>query len=264
MISPEQKSNFDAFGFLVLRGAFSDQEARQIEDAYERVMTDAYGPPAKRLDLAKKFVIDPGFCERSAFLRTLPDDPRIGGIVPQLLGPGAIYMGSDGAARVGNTNWHPDQGWDPSIPRGLNDPNFKDETGHYYPGIKVAIYVDAVGANSGCLRVVPGSHLSPFHERLSSLHCDIPDRGVHLLQDPDFEQLGLAPDQVPFYALESRPGDIVFFSHRLWHAALGGSTGRRMFSINFKAGPANDGQRDMAGRKKAGVKKCREASSVVA
>ena len=264
MTSPQQKKFFDTFGFLVLSQTFSPQEARAIEDAYERIMTDAFGEPARRLDLTKQFVIDPGFCERSAFLRNLPEDPRILQTVQDLLGPGAFYTGSDGALRVGDTDWHPDQGWDPSIPEGREDPNFQAQSGHYYPGIKVAIYIDVVGADTGCLRVIPCSIQSPFHEMLRSLHCDIPDRGASLLEDPNFKQLGLAPAQVPAYAIESGPGDVVFFSHQLWHAAIGGAKGRRMFAMSFKAEPSNEGQQNLANHKKNRSKGSREQTPVVA
>ena len=264
MISPEQRCFFDAFGFLVLRQGFSNKEALSIEEAYERIMKDAYGDPAQRSELTKKFVIDPGFCERSAFLRRLPDDPRILQTVHDLLGPGAFYTGSDGALRVGDTDWHPDQGWDPSIPLGREDPNFQAQSGHYYRGIKVAIYIDVVGPDTGCLRVVPGSHQSPFHETLRSLHCDIPDRGAPLLDDPNFERVGLAPPQVPAYAIESSPGDVVFFSHQLWHAAIGGDKGRRMFAMGFKAAPSNEGQQRLADYKKNRSKEIRVQAPVVA
>ena len=41
-------------------------------------------------------------------------------------------------------------------------------------------------------------------------------------------------------SLESQPGDVVFFNQHLWHAAFGGRTGRRMFTLNFGAKPTTD------------------------
>ena len=37
---------------------------------------------------------------------------------------------------------------------------------------------------------------------------------------------------VPHVALETQPGDVVAFNHNLMHASFGGSTARRMFTIN--------------------------------
>ena len=67
---------------------------------------------------------------------------------------------------------------------------------------------------------------------------------------------GLAPEDIPAFAVESSPGgarlplahlivfargdaagavaDVVFFSHQTWHASFGGATGRRMFTLNFR------------------------------
>ena len=177
-----------------------------------------------------------------------------------MLGEGCHYIGSDGSLRVGNTLWHPDQGWDPSIPGGLDDPDFDTTRGHYYAGIKTGIYLDPVDGSTGCLSVIPGSHISPFHESLGSLHCDIPERGRHLLDDPQIKQFDFAGDAVPHYAIASQPGNVVFFSNMLWHAAFGGRTGRRMFAISFKGPPTNEGERQQADSRKRTVQKMRETA----
>ncbi len=49
---------------------------------------------------------------------------------------------------------------------------------------------------------------------------------------------GLEPRDVPSFALESQPGDVVFFSHQLWHASFGGRSGRRMFTLNYRIAEA--------------------------
>lgn len=263
MITAQQKNFFETFGFLVLQQALSPQEMRDIDQAFESVIEEAMaerGVQRDRQKLGEKFVIDPGFCERSPVLTRLPDDPRIGGTAQQLLDPAARYVGSDGALRVGDTLWHPDTGWDPNVPMGPADPNFKPDCGHYYAGIKTSFYLDPVEARTGCLSVIPGSHLSPIHESLASLHCDIPDRAAHLLDDPAFKQFALPDDAVPCYPIESEPGDVVFFSNMLWHAAFGGPTGRRAFTINFKGEPTNDGQREFTEYQSNLVKKFRETA----
>ena len=61
------------------------------------------------------------------------------------------------------------------------------------------------------------------------------------LIDPDTNHFGLVPSDVPSFAIESEPGDAVFFSHQLWHASFGGKVGRRMFTLNFRQAQSDDG-----------------------
>ena len=76
-----------------------------------------------------------GVVERREQLMRLVEDDRIYEPLEQLLGPGFVWVGSDGNLYVGNTNWHPD------------------------------------GSNLEYMRikVVPGSHRPPLHENLKPL-----------------------------------------------------------------------------------------------
>ena len=64
--------------------------------------------------------------------------------------------------------------------------------------------------------------------------------GEQLLYDPKVNHFGLEPSEVPSYAIESEPGDAVFFSHQMWHSSFGGKAGRRMFTLNFRSTQADD------------------------
>ena len=58
-----------------------------------------------------------------------------------------------------------------------------------YPAIKVAMYLDPVGTDDGCLRVIPGSHKTPFSAR-----C------IHLYEhreEPPAYPFGVQPDEIP-------------------------------------------------------------------
>ena len=149
-LADTQKTHFDVFGFLVLRKVFSVEEMQRIDCEYDEIMAEAL--PEQGLEyeearkLSRKFVIDPGFAERRPALNALLNDARINLTLEGLLGPGFYYTGSDGSLRVGNTFWHPDQGWDPSIPKGRDDPGFAAARGHYYLGIKVAFYLDPLAS----------------------------------------------------------------------------------------------------------------------
>ena len=265
MLTTEQQAHFEVFGFLVIRQFFSPDEVNVITRELEAaLLEDRDGKPFEGKE--RQYVTN-WFRERPP-VEFLADDPRIHEPIEQLLGPGYFSTeGNDGNYYVGDTEWHPDLGWDPHIPEGRNDP--KRINGpcrdHYVPSIKVAFYLDPVDKKTGCLRVIPGSHRSPYHEQLWSLHVDIPatvskmasvrpkllemwerdtgstERGEQFLSDPKMNHFGLAPSDIPCYAIESQPGDAVFFSHQIWHSSFGGRVARRMFSLNFRSA-----QRDKA------------------
>ena len=157
------------------------------------------------------------FIDQSEYLSGLLDDSRINGILSSLLGDDFNYLGSDGNYYVGDTDWHSDGGW----PRPIR----------YY---KMAFYLDPLTRESGCLRVIPGSH------RLQK-----PDLFAPLRQrsdEPDFRPFGTAPDEIPCVPLEVDPGDIVVFTECVLHGAFHGRPGRHQHAINFFNNPTTDAQ----------------------
>ena len=260
MLSIQQKSHFDAFGFIAVRQLFSPDEVDVITREFDAAMLEDRG--GKPFDGQKRQELSDWFCGRPS-VEYLTTDERIHGPIKQLLGPeSSMNDGNDGNFYVGDTGWHPDLGWDPSIPQGKNDPEWiagRRGKNHYVPSIKVAFYLDPVSKESGCLRVIPGAHSNPFHDRLWSLHKNIPanaanlenvgpkllemwerdtgslEGGNQLLSDPGVNHFGVDPREVPSYPIESEPGDAVFFSHQMWHSSFGGKVGRRMFTLNFRS-----------------------------
>ncbi len=257
-MTTQHKEHFDTFGFIAMRQLFAAAEMELITREFDAAMSKARnGQP---FDGQQCQSVSDWFEGRP--VEALLEDGRVQGKIDELLGPDNTFKkGNDGNLYVGDTEWHPDMGWDPAIPAGKEDP-FRlagNMIYHYVPSIKVAFYLDPVGRETGCLRVIPGSHRSPYHERFWSLHLDIPARasslehvgpqllamwerdtgsaagGEALLSDPSVNHLALEPGDVPSYAIESEPGDVVFFSHQLWHASFGGASGRRMFTLNFRS-----------------------------
>ncbi len=203
LLSKEEHQHFDSMGFLVFRQLFSPSEMAEIDAAFMRVISG----PAKKLgyDGTSRLSVVPTI-EGDDRLLELFDDARINDIVDGLLGEDCIYHGSDGNYYVGNTSWHPDGG----------APDYRT--------IKVALYLDPVGENSGCLSIIPGSHLAKFHAGLKQAI----DAGTYDRASPEL------PGRYP---LVSEPGDVVVFHHGVWHSSWGGKTGRRMFTINYDASP---------------------------
>jgi ectoine hydroxylase-related dioxygenase (phytanoyl-CoA dioxygenase family) len=214
VLTHEQEAHFRLFGFLVLRGAFDPSEMAAISQDFDEVLSEAraglpFGGAERQIVM--------GFIEKRPSLIAIVEDDRIYEAVQQLLSGTPVWIGSDGNLYVGDTYWHPD-------------------ARAYQPlGIKVALYLDPVGQESGCLRVIPGSHMAVFSVPLESAPLRGPEGG---------RTVGLKPRDVPAYALDSQPGDVVFFDHRTWHASFGGTTGRRMFTMNFAAPLTSGQQRD--------------------
>ena len=92
----------------------------------------------------------------------------------------------------------------------------------------MAFYLDALRADTGALRVMPGSH------RVGDEYAD----AVEAARQHDGERYkngeGIGPNwgmdgsAVPAVVLETIPGDVVLFDENLKHASFGGGGRRRM------------------------------------
>jgi hypothetical protein len=204
-LTPQQRGFFQTFGFLAFPGLFAEQIAaitQSFEDVWQQ---HGGGHGGKAHDGTARSALVP-FIDKDERLCALLDDPRILEIAGGLLGDDFNYMGSDGNFYVGDTRWHSD-GWRTNGVR----------------HIKMAFYLDPVSADSGCLRVIPGS-------------CLTEDRFAQALQGEirqSQELWGIEGRAVPAIALETRPGDLILFDHNTKHAAFGGGARRRMFTINL-------------------------------
>ena len=53
---------------------------------------------------------------------------------------------------------------------------------------------------------------------------------------------GVAPRDVPSFAIESQPGDVVVFTENLLHGSFGGRDGRHQHALSFMANPKTDAE----------------------
>ena len=146
----------------------------------------------------------------------LIEHPAIRGICLSTLGEGYTHEGGDGNFYTGDTGWHSDCGveW---------------EQKSLVPCLKIAFYLDELTADSGAVRLIPGS----YHHRdvyMSALH-----NGLQMGKGTSEELLGVPGKDVPAHIVESTPGDLVCFDHRCKHAAFGGGPDRRMFAMNWSS-----------------------------
>lgn len=237
MLSREQIAHFRTFGFLIIRqaftgekvealvreadGAYAEKTAREADAAYaEKTDREADAAAAEMTDGGNDgatFMWASGLVEERPALTELVEDDRIYLAIRELLGGDCIWIGSE-------VMW------------GI-DPKLADHTWHFdghksarhldYPRTKVMLYLDPQRRDTGALRVIPGSHRDPLHETL------FPLQDAHLGGDPS--PYGVEGPQVPACAVETDPGDVVFFNQWLYHAVYGKEGKRRV--IIFKFGP---------------------------
>ena len=211
-LSEQQLKFFDTFGFLKFPGLFAAEIVR-ITEAFERIWAEhGGGHHGKPHDYQRRSALVL-FADQDEYLCGLLDDPRIDGGIDSLLGDDYNYMGSDGNYYVGDTAWH-------------SDGYFKDPK---YTSVKMALYLDQVTRDTGCLRVIPGSHKLGDKYALALQDCWESSK-----ENRTEELWGVHGSEVPAVALETVPGDLLMFNHRIKHSSWGGSDRRRMFTMNFQ------------------------------
>ena len=212
-----QKAFFETFGYLFLRDVFSSDEIGRIAAEADDLWAEERGGGT----VGEMGQAVAPFVEKRPPLTALVEDDRIYGVVASLLGPGLVWAGSEGNITVrGEHPWHPDR------------PGDDEEI--TYDRVKVNIYLDAVDRAHGCLRLIPGSHRNPVHEAIEP-----ENRHQH---GPFVAPFGVPGDEMPCVAVESRPGDVIFFHQSLWHAVFNGWPGRRYIALKYAAEPVTDKQ----------------------
>ena len=172
----QQLNYFHTFGFLLFPAFLSQDEVEWITEEFEQVL-QTHGTDH---DGTKRTQIIP-MLDHSERLCTLLDDTRVLGIASAILGDDFNYAGGDGDFWVGDTAWHPDG-------------NYEDLF-----AIKLAFYLDPLARDTGCLRVLPGSHLPESYWRRGNMH---PGNARELWDIDQWE----IPGNV---AIETSPGDLV-------------------------------------------------------
>ncbi len=216
VLTPQQLAHFETFGFLLLPKAFSTNEMASFIRAAEELWEKDSTPEANEEVRLSYFV------ERNPGLSQLVTDDRIYPVIEELMGPEFIWVGSEG--NVSNRSvvkWHPDRKY------------YREGEGHWidFRQVKVMMYLEPLTRETGCLRVIPGSHRMPFHKKLAQQEVD-----------PDSMPFGVAGQDIPCAALETEPGDVILFNHCIWHGSFGGGTDRRYIALKFAAKPSAEYQ----------------------
>ena len=208
-LTGDQKDFFETFGFLALRQLLSADEVATILRESNEIMEETRGGDV--FDGIKRQAVQP-FFERRPFLHSLIADPRILGIAEGLLGADIFLNVTEGNLHVGDTAWHGGSG-----------------SAEVLPSVKIAFYLEPLTKENGALRFIPGSHKGEFSRRLARIQDQA--------EDPYGKVWGVSPDELPAYAVETMPGDVLAFKEDTYHSAWDGRAGRHQHAINFNRIP---------------------------
>jgi hypothetical protein len=190
-----QVSHFRAFGYVVLRGLLSADEAARLRAEVAASLRDA---------MASASADDPppgltaAMMSRATPLATslVADDARLWQAAHVLLGMPTVPTNGEGISFRANASWHADMG------RGLP------------PGLKMLAYLDPSSAASGALAVLPGSHVREAQAAMwDFLSVDPLRQGFP--SDGEYA--------VPAKVVDTSPGDVVAFHSELLHSSFGGA-----------------------------------------
>ena len=215
MLTSQQLAHFETFGFLLLPQLFHSDEIATIRNAAEAIWQEELRQ--RGVDEQAYLSIAP-FIERSSALMHLPVDDRIYRAIEALLGQDFLWSGSEGNTGVAMQNqfhaWHSDR-------CGEAEPDYRRA--------KVMIYLTPVTKDTGCLRVIPGSHKLPMYRELD---------GLNQQQDDTCRRIfGLAGQDLPAFPLETTPGDVIIFDHYIYHGVYKGGGERRYIAMKFVSQP---------------------------
>ncbi len=202
-LSTQQLSHFNTFGFLIFRQLLTPAEVETYRREFDLGL-DSWIEGRVHDGGSRTFAALMN--ETTPFIASLGRDARFASVAAQLLSREVICIAVDGNYQVGDTGWHPDTG-------SLD-----------YLGVKFCIYPDPLTAASGALRVIPGSHLDPFHSAITN----------------EAAEYGITPEGYPAFAFESNPGDVLVFNVGVWHAAFGGDNKRRQGVVVYYEDPQTE------------------------
>ncbi len=197
MLSPRELDHFDTFGFVLRRGLLDRGEVdalrRELDGELDRIY-GAFDGRARQWALMST--------TRSPTVAALLEDPRFFGLADQALSGHTIGVACDASRFVGDTLWH------------------ADTTGPSQWGVKLIFYFEPLRAENGALRVIPGSHREPFHDRVKQ-----------------FLRAAGSDADVPAFVFDAEPGDVLAYDLRLLHASFGGRAGRPGASVFYYHDP---------------------------
>lgn len=190
---------FHTFGFLVLHEFFAPFPlAAEIDAVLQdgRTQEDSQSGEIR-------FQYVPMMTARTPVSLALLD--RLAEIAGILLGNPVLPTRAKGVRYSGNTPWHVDS----CSP---------------LASIGCLAYLEAINADSGALRVLPGSHRPEYAQALRRLGAD-----------------GRQALELPAHVIATAPGDMILLDEHLYHSSCGGGL-RRQWRVDYVSAPEDADQ----------------------
>jgi phytanoyl-CoA dioxygenase PhyH len=209
-------THFRAFGFVALRGVF---EAGPLREELDRALGEGvfsrFGADVGTGQVRGEYV--PMMSARTSHSLSLLD--RFEASAAVLLGGPVLPVRAKGMRYFGGTPWHRDSPLD-------------------LASVGFAAYLEPLQADSGALRVLPGSHRHDFggavQAYLAALGADSPALAL------------------PGFPIVTEPGDVIAFDEHLFHASTGGTT-RRQWRVDYFRDPTSAAEEEVVRRYFAGI-----------
>jgi hypothetical protein len=209
-ITADQWMQFELFGFVVLRQWITPAETEalraEVLDRFHRVLGPAFDERPWMSGMAGHYV--PLLTPDAPLTCGLVEDDRFHAVARELLDGEVLPSPAEVQAVLyfRESAWHNDSG------RDLRE-------------VKFVAYLDRLTADTGALRVLPMSQAGDQR------------RLTHWIQHPRVEV-----SDVPAFACETEPGDVIVFDSHLFHASTGGRD-RLQWSAVFVREPDSDERR---------------------
>jgi hypothetical protein len=189
-------ARFQTFGFIVLRQAFDPRPlAAEIDRVLREGLVSSGEAPG---DGEIRFRYVPMMSAETPVSLSLLDS--LAPVAEALLGGPALPTRAKGVLYRGDTPWHPDS----TLP---------------IASIGFAAYLEPLRAETGALRVLPGSHRPELAEALRALGA-----------------ASAAVEALPGHVVATEPGDVIAFDEHLFHASAGGGA-RRQWRLDYLRDP---------------------------
>lgn len=213
-LTKEQIQHYETFGFIVRRQVFDLKEIEKLNDEFEKYLVEMKKELEQKKD--RPFPNWSNLTPNTPYIAGLLEDPRICVPTEQLLGDDVFPVYSNSNSMSKETSWHPDM-----IHRHIR-------------GLKNLVYLQPTTADRGALRVIPGSHKTSFSSKLMNIGL-CPSRTE---SDRNFlEEANITGKDIPSFAFNSEPGDVVTIDQNVWHAAFNCYEDRRLCSFGFYSNP---------------------------
>ena len=204
MLTHQQILYFRTFGYVTLPALLTPDEAATLRAEVDGALTEAFGParaePDDRGGISGDYL--PLAAERAPLtLSLIADDRRTFGVSAELLGVPTVPSIGIASRFLGDSAWHTAQG---------------PEVG----GVTFWADLEPRTAQTGALRLIPGSHLPEFERRLWE-YCGA---------EPATS--GFESWEWPHVVVETSPGDVIAVHEHLRQCARGG-TPRLSWTISY-------------------------------